>query len=118
MRVTIAAGLTGMALLSLAACNKPATNGAATADASAPGGIAAPGPLTASQIPQRKPGLWKQLISMDGDATGPGMQLCVDAASEAKMSAFAQHIPGATCVGPTMVRNLDGSINMTESCDM
>jgi Protein of unknown function (DUF3617) len=117
MRLLIAASLTGMALVSLAACSKPAGNGAPGADASAAGPSLPGGPVTAVQM-QRKPGLWKQTISMDGDAPGPGMQYCVDANSEAKLSAFAQHIPGANCTAPQMVRNLDGSINMNESCDM
>jgi len=114
MRVTIAAGLTGLALISLAACGKPgASNGsapAASASATAPGGPAA--------MPQRKPGLWEQAIGMDGPPSGPPLKLCVDAASEAQMSAFAQHIPGATCSPPQMTHNLDGSMNMSESCDM
>jgi hypothetical protein len=69
-------------------------------------------------MPHRKPGLWKTQISMDGDATGPGNTLCVDAASEAKMNMLAQHVPGADCTAPQMSRNLDGSITFTSSCDM
>lgn len=116
MRVHIAVGLTGLALVSLAACNKPApgTGGSAPA-AAAP---ATAGPISVSQFPRRKPGLWQQTIAMDGPASGPGMKLCVDATSDAKMQAFAQHAPGATCSPPQLTRNLDGSINIAESCDM
>jgi hypothetical protein len=117
MRVFIAAGLTGVALISLAACSKPAPG---AAGGSAPAAGAAPGPLTAAQIPHRKPGLWRQTIAMDGASdTGPGTQLCVDEASEAKMSAFAQRMPnGVHCPTPQFTRNLDGSISFSESCDM
>ena len=116
MRHSIAAGLTGLALVSIAACSKPAPGAAGSSPAA--GAPAASGPLSAAQFPQRKPGLWRQQISMDGDASGPGMQLCVDATSDAKMQAFAQHIPGAKCSPPQMNRNLDGSINVAETCDM
>jgi len=116
MRHSIAAGLTGLALVSIAACSKPAPGAAGSSPAA--GAPAASGPLSAAQFPQRKPGLWRQQISMDGDASGPGLQLCVDATSDAKMSAFAQHIPGAKCAPPQLNRNLDGSISVAESCDM
>ena len=119
MRPLIAAALIGASLAALAACNKP-TPGAANA---APGAAqtAASGPLTAAQMPHRKPGLWKQVMTMDAAApAGPGMQLCVDEASEAKMSAFAQRMPGggAHCPPAQYTRNIDGSISFSESCDM
>jgi hypothetical protein len=110
MRASIAAALIGVALSALAACSKPAPANA-TASAS--------GPLTANQMPHRKPGLWRQVMTMDGTApAGPGMQLCVDEASEAKMSAFAQRIPGGGhCPPAQFARNLDGSMSFAESCD-
>ena len=113
MRVSIAVALTGVALIALAACNKPAP-GAATTTA------AAPGPISVSQIPHRKPGLWRQTMTMDGATLpGPGMQLCVDEASEAKMSAFAQRMPGGvTCPPGQFTRDLDGSVKFSMSCDM
>jgi hypothetical protein len=46
------------------------------------------------------------------------MQMCVDENSEARMSAVGQHMAGAQCTPPQLVRNLDGSINISESCDM
>jgi hypothetical protein len=110
MRVAIAAAVTGLALCSLAACNRPA---------SAPAGAAAPAPLTANQMPQRKPGLWRQVMTMDGNTpAGPGMQLCIDAASEAEMSTFSHRMPGAAnCPPAQFTHNLDGSLSFTESCD-
>ena len=113
--------ITAAAVVALAACSKPAPTaaapGSAPAAASAP--ASAPGPLTVNQFPHRKPGLWRQVMTMDGTApAGPGMQLCVDEASEAKMSAVAQRMPGgAHCPPAQFTRNLDGSIRFTESCD-
>jgi hypothetical protein len=120
MRILFAASLAGVAMVSLAACNKPAASAAGGDSSAVAANAAAPaGPLSADQIPHRKPGLWKQSISMDGGPEGPGaMQLCVDAASEAKTSIAAQHIPGATCTTPQFTRNLDGSITITNACDM
>jgi hypothetical protein len=116
MRPLIAAALIGASLCALAACNKPAP-GASSATAAAP--ASAPGPLTAAQMPHRKPGLWRQVTTMDGAApAGPGMQLCVDEASEAKMSAFGQRAPGAAhCPPAQFTRNVDGSMSFSESCD-
>jgi hypothetical protein len=121
MRLFAAAALTGLALVSLAACGQPtpSANGASAPGAAPAAPPAAPGPLTAAQVPHRRAGLWRQVTAMDGPATGPGMQFCVDDNSEAQMSAFAaQHMPGGHCDPPQLVRNLDGSINISESCDM
>jgi hypothetical protein len=116
MRILIATGLAGVALVSLAACNKPAAGNSATA---AGGAAPAAGPLSIDQMPQRKPGLWKQTMVMDGAPSGAGaIQLCVDAASEAKMNIAAQNIAGAKCDKPRFTRALDGSIAFSNSCDM
>ena len=119
MRISIAAALTGVALVALAGCNKSAPTNAAAPGARA-GSAATSGPLALNQIPHRKPGLWKQTMTMDGAAPGgPGMQLCVDEASEAKLQAFAQRMPGGVhCPPPQFTRNLDGSLSFSESCDM
>jgi hypothetical protein len=116
MRILFAAGLAGLAVVSLAACNK---SGSAANSSAAGGGPAAAGPLTIAQIPPRKPGLWKQTMVMDGAPTGGGIiQLCVDAASEAKMNIAAQNMPGAKCAPPQFNRAADGTISFTNACDM
>jgi hypothetical protein len=118
MRILFAASLAGVAMVSLAGCNKPAPAGG---ESSAAVNAAAPtaGPLSADQLPHRKPGLWSQTISMDGGPAGPGaMQLCVDAASEARMNIVAQKTPGAKCTPPQFSRGLDGTISFTSACDM
>jgi len=61
MRILIAIGLAAVAAAPLAACNK---------SGGAPAGSTAVGPLT--QIPQRKPGLWKQTMVLDGAPSGGG----------------------------------------------
>jgi hypothetical protein len=118
MRASITVALTGVALVALAACSKPAP-ATAPGSPSAAASASAPGPIAANQLPHRKPGLWRQVMTMDGTApAGPGMQLCVDEASEAKMSAFAQRMPGAGhCPPAQFTRNLDGSVSFSESCD-
>ena len=105
MRIAIA--LTGVALGAIAACGKP-------------GPATAPGSLTAGHAPHRKPGLWRQVIAMDGTTpAGPGMQLCVDETSEAKMSVVARRMPGgAHCPPARFTRNLDGSISFKTACDL
>jgi Protein of unknown function (DUF3617) len=116
MRILFAAGLAGLAIVSLAACNK---SGSAAGSSAAAGAAPASGPLTINQIPQRKPGLWKQTMVMDGAPTGAApIQLCVDAASEAKMNIAAQNIAGAKCAAPQFNRGLDGTIAFTNACDM
>jgi hypothetical protein len=117
MRTLIAAALAGAAIASLAACSKPAAGPAGPSSAAAGPAPVASGPLTADQIPHRKPGLWSQTMAMDGAAGGPGMQFCVDAASEARTSLAAQNIPGAKCDNQ-LSRNLDGSLSVSGSCDM
>jgi hypothetical protein len=113
MRIALVAGLAAVSIASLAACNKA---GPTSAGSVAP---AVSGPLTADQIPHRKPGLWKQTVSMEGAPVGSGFtQLCVDANSEAKMSLAAQSVPGAHCNAPQFTRNLDGSLTFTGGCDM
>jgi hypothetical protein len=119
MRLLLAASLTGLALVSLAACNKSAPSAGNTSAAVAPSVGGPAGPLTVDQIPHRKAGLWSQTMAMEGGPAGPGaMQICVDDASEARSTVAAQNIPGAKCATPQFTRNLDGSISFAESCDM
>jgi hypothetical protein len=116
MRTVLAVGI---AIVSLAACNRSGSTASDAAPAAGNAAAPASGPLAADQIPHRKPGLWKQTIAMDGGAPGPGFtELCVDADSEARMSLAAQHIPGAHCDSPQFTRNLDGTLAFTGACDM
>jgi hypothetical protein len=121
MRIFVAAGLMGAAVVSLAACSKsaPDANGAPAAGGSSPAAaLGAPGPLTAADFPHRKPGLWTQQMGMDGTPTGPGMKMCVDATSEAKMSVLPQKMPGGGHCTMQFNRGIDGSITLSSTCDM
>lgn len=122
MRMLIVAGLAGVALVSLAACNKHPASGDAAASsgagvASAPAAPA--GPVAIQSIPHRKPGLWSQTMTMSGAPTQmPSLKICVDEASEAKTSLLVQQSRDSKCGPPQLTRNLDGSITFTTSCDM
>ena len=120
MRVLITVWLAGLALASLAACNKApqGSNGA-----SAPGSTAATtanaGPLGAQDLPHRKPGLWRQNMAIEGMAQAmPVSEMCVDEASEAKASLLGQQMTGEKCQTPQISRSLDGSIHFNFHCDM
>ena len=118
MRVFVVAGLTGVALVCLGACNKPA--GTASSSPSVAAAPAAPAsPVTLQSIPHRRPGLWSQSMTMTGQpAQMPTIQVCVDEASEAKMSMISQQTKDSKCAPPQLTRNLDGSIAFTTNCDM
>jgi hypothetical protein len=119
MRVPISAGLAGVALCCLAGCGKPAPASSASASAPAAAPTAsAPSPLTAATLPHRKPGLWRQTMTMEGmNMPMPVTQMCLDAASEAKMSMFGQNMRRGHCDSESFSRNLDGSISYSSSCD-
>jgi len=113
MRVLILAGLAGVAMASLVACNKPASN-AATGQTAAPPGSASP--LSLQDLPHRKAGLWRQTMTMAGvDRT---IEACTDEASEAKLSLLGQHKSKDLCQSQQFSRNLDGSISFNVSCDL
>lgn len=122
MRMSIVAGLTGVALVGLAACNKHPASGdaAASSGASVASAPAAPaGPVTIQSIPHRKPGLWSQTMTMSGAPRQmPSLQICVDEASEAKTSLLVQQNKDSQCGAPQLTRNLDGSITFATHCDM
>jgi len=114
--VTIAGGLAVAGAL-LCACGKPAPGSGTTASSGAAPSAA---PAGAEVLPHRRPGLWRQVVTMDGAAPqGPGMRFCVDAASDAKMSlAGSQMMRGERCPQPQFSRNLDGSLSFSSNCDM
>ena len=120
MRVLIAAGLAGAALASLAACNKsPPGSSGATAQTPVPAATPAAGPLTAQDLPHRKAGLWRQTMAIEGmDRVMPATEMCVDAASEAKMSMLGQQMARGHCQTSQLSRGLDGSIRFNSSCDL
>jgi hypothetical protein len=120
MRTLIAVGLAGAALAGLAACNKPASapGGVTTAPSAAPAAPAS-GPLSIQDLPHRKPGLWRQTLAIEGmDQQMPATEVCLDQASEAKMSMLGQRMNKDKCASQSFSRNLDGSISFNVSCEM
>ena len=114
-------GLASLAVVSLAGCGQPSGGGNAAAAASpaAPSGAVQAGLISPDQAPHLRPGLWVLTVGMaDAPATGPGTQMCVDEASEARLNAFGQHAPGAQCSAPQFTRNADGAISFTGDCKL
>jgi hypothetical protein len=118
MRLLITGVLAGAAVLSVAACNKPAPGGSASAPAAAAPAAPTSGSISLESLPHRRPGLWRQTMVMEGMPQGmPETQLCIDAPSEAKMSLMGQQMSHEHCETPQFSRNLDGSITFSSTCD-
>jgi hypothetical protein len=92
---------------------KAAEAGKAGADASA----TVPGPAAGlATPPRRKPGLWKQSVTMGQAAQIT--RLCLDAATEAKISMWGAQATKEMCKTNQMSRQLDGSWKFVSECDM
>ena len=119
MRRWIWVALGAAALVPMAGCSKPAAppaaSGAPAATASAPASSA---PQAIAQYPHRKAGLWRQTMSMAGGPAMPPTEICLDDASQAKLSMMGQEMSRNHCAPPQFTRNLDGSFSFSASCDM
>lgn len=87
----------GVSLLALAACSKkedktPTAEASASASASGANASASAGPIAP---PKRKPGLWAQTVSTAGMTQTS--KLCLDEATEAKMSVWGQQMGQDMC---------------------
>ncbi len=104
----------GLSLLALTACSKKDDKvAAATGDAApAAGNVAAPGPMAA---PKRKPGLWSQTVSSDGSSQT--IKLCIDTATEAKLSVWGAQAGSEACSQNTFMRTPNG-FSFDSACDM
>jgi hypothetical protein len=70
-----------------------------------------------SQLPHQKAGLWAQTMERDGKPVPYGSsQVCLDAASEAKMLAFSQQMSSQMCQSQTLNHNMDGSWTLDSVC--
>jgi hypothetical protein len=117
-RVTTA--LAGMAVISLAACGRQKGSQAAAAAAPAPpkASITA-GPLSLDQLPHQKPGLWRNTMTVEGLGRPiPAMEMCLDAATEARMAVWSRSVRNSRCAPSQFNRNLDGSISFKTACDL
>jgi len=121
MRALTAAGLTGLALFALTSCHRhdeassapPASSAAA---ASATPSAAPPTPPDAK--PHRQPGLWEQHVSVDGLEGVQTTQLCIDKASEGKLSLYSARATAGHCETNQIMRKTDGTWAFSSVCDM
>ncbi|WP_310538771.1 DUF3617 family protein [Phenylobacterium sp.] len=100
----------GVALLALAACQKKVESTAAVGEAPAASATA-----SAVSPPKRKPGLWAQTISTNGMTQT--MKLCLDEATEAKMTVWGQQAGKDICAKNT-VTPAPGGWTFVSECDM
>lgn len=99
MRVVLTAACAAAALLALAGCKK------AEEKASAPEAAATAG--DAGALPNRKAGLWTQVVTVEG---GPSMtnRICLGADTDAKLTAPGQQAAGATCSKNVVTKSGEG----------
>lgn len=110
--IVIAAAL----LAGLAACGKPKTEAAAGAPSTGPAGLSLP--VALDHLPTRRAGLWIQTMTHDGAPGHMGeIRMCLDASTDAKMSALGQGVSGMPCK-QSVSRGLDGSYRFTAACKL
>ncbi|MDQ2860328.1 MAG: hypothetical protein M3T55_06295 [Pseudomonadota bacterium] len=108
--------LVAASALALTACDR---RGGAR---SAPPAATPSGPISVSpaQPPARRSGLWEQSMTRDGAAPAMvgKMRVCIDAASEAKLSVFGGKAGKSLCRHRSVARGPDGAYAFTSTCDM
>jgi hypothetical protein len=109
-----AIGISAMALLALAACQKKAETATATGTA-APAVATAPeasaGPMTP---PPRKPGLWAQTVSMA--QMTQTTKLCLDTASDKQMAWWGSQAAKSTCEEQSITPHAGGGWDFRSVC--
>ncbi len=110
--VRLALTMTAMAL-ALAACGKK-QEAAATGEASLTSGSAAT--AQAPAMPKRKAGLWSQTVTM-AEFTQTS-RLCLDDATEAKISVVGLQASKTLCAQQSMTPNPTGGWSFNSVCDM
>ena len=100
--------------LALGACHKSASS-ANPATAASP--AAAPA-AAAVGLPTRKAGLWVETMTRDGKTSpmGSSIKICIDAATDAKMSSFGRQMGKNACAQQSITRGLDGSYHFSATC--
>lgn len=102
----------GVGLLALAACQKKPDSAAAVGEAKTAAASAPAGPVSP---PKRKPGLWSQTVSTAGMTQT--MKLCLDEATEAKMTVWGQQASKDICAR-NQVTPTPGGWTFVSECDM
>ena len=109
MRLWMAAILLGAAALPLAACNREAPKDESAGETPAQKVV---------ETPTRKPGLWKQTMTIEGVDTLQGAKLCLDAATDKKLAWWAQQGVRGGCPKNEVIQNPDGSWSFSSVCEM
>jgi len=115
MRVSILAGAVALAALGLCACNAQSDEGRPAAGAPAASGATAQG---LPGKPRRKPGLWEQHVSLGGTDAVETSQICIDDATEQKLSMFGAQVNRNRCKTYQLTRKGDGSWAFSSVCDL
>lgn len=82
------------------------------------GAGAAGGAGEAADAPMRKAGLWTLTRLRDGKPAGGAMKLCIDAATDAQMSALGGGVASNLCADQKSQRNADGSWSFSSTCQL
>jgi hypothetical protein len=122
MRAITAAGLTGLALITLSACHRQGEASSAAPASNAPivsaAPVVPPPPAAAPERPHRQPGLWEQHVSVDGLEGVQTTQLCVDKVSDEKLSLFSARAADNHCTTNQMLRKTDGTWAFSSVCNL
>jgi hypothetical protein len=97
--------------LALCACQKPSDEAAKTGEAPSAVATAPAGPVTP---PKRKPGLWLQTVS--SSAGSQETKLCLDEATEAKMTLWGQSVGQNVCA-KNLITPAPGGWKVESECD-
>jgi len=103
--------------LALSGCHKPSSANTANPAAAATTPPATPA-ASAGAFPARKAGLWVETMTRDGK-TGPmggSIKMCIDAATDAKLSTFGHQMGKSACHQQSTTRGPDGSYHFATTC--
>lgn len=107
MTIWKAGAIAGMAIFAVAACSKDSKTEASGQTVAAP----------VVEVPARKPGLWKQTLLVEGVDMIQTVQLCLDAASDAKLAWWGQSGFKQACSKNEIVKQPDGSWKFSSVCE-
>lgn len=114
MRAAVLASLS-LALV-VSACNRKDAEGEAPPAGEAAGSSnSAAAPATP---PKRRPGLWEMRTSMQDVDFVQTTRVCLDEATEAKLSMFGANVTKDMCEKNLVTRQIDGSWRFSSVCDM
>ena len=117
MRIAIAASLTGVALLGLSGCHKPAPSATVSAASGADAAAAPPATQAAAApaAPHPREGLWEEKMTMEGMGFTSTSQICIDKSVEERMVPDVQ-AARAHCSNHAMNRQLNGDWSFSGTC--